>query len=119
MRRRKLPVCGGRLAVSVHSLRAARGVFALVLVHPGVVTTGRPVVATAAGLTDRETHVAHLLATGMAIKEIGATLGISAHTARHHTERIYTKLGVRNRVAVAVAMRMGMGAGVGVAVGGG
>jgi DNA-binding CsgD family transcriptional regulator len=104
---RKIPVCRGRLAVSVHSLWGAHGVIALVLVHPGAAAETMTT-ASAAGLTDREARVAHLLATGMAIKEIGAALGISAHTARHHTERIYTKLGVRNRVAVAAAMGVGV-----------
>ena len=55
----------------------------------------------ALGLTPREQQVARLLATGRATKEIAAALGISFHTARHHTERIFQKLGVRGRVAVA------------------
>ena len=51
-------------------------------------------------LTERETSVALLLADRYSNDEIAATLGISPHTAHHHTERVLGKLGVtsRNRV---------------------
>ena len=52
------------------------------------------------GLTPRELEVARLLMSGGSNAEIADTLGISPYTARHHTERILGKLGVRSRAAV-------------------
>jgi DNA-binding CsgD family transcriptional regulator len=54
-----------------------------------------------AGLTLREDEVARLIGHGMSTKEIAHALGISCHTARHHTEALFAKLGVRSRAAVA------------------
>jgi DNA-binding CsgD family transcriptional regulator len=48
-------------------------------------------------LTAREQQVMRLLLRGMSNTEIAHTLGISAHTARHHTERVFTKVDVRSR----------------------
>lgn len=66
------------------------------------------------GLTRREVAVARLIALGLSNKEVGAELGISIHTARRHTERIYQKLGVssRSRVAHLLASRVGYRAAV-------
>ncbi|MCC6784876.1 MAG: helix-turn-helix transcriptional regulator [Planctomycetes bacterium] len=55
-------------------------------------------------LTPRECEVVRLLALGLAIKQVAGRLGVSYHTARHHTERIYAKLGVHGRVEVARAI---------------
>lgn len=55
-------------------------------------------------LTAREVQVARLLAEGKQTTEVAAALGISSHTARHHTERILSKLGVKSRAAVAAAL---------------
>lgn len=52
-------------------------------------------------LTPRECAVAMLIARGRSNGEISDTLGISAHTARHHTESVMRKLGVRSRTQVA------------------
>jgi DNA-binding CsgD family transcriptional regulator len=52
-------------------------------------------------LTPRECAVAMLIARGHSNGEISDTLGISAHTARHHTESVMRKLGVRSRTQVA------------------
>lgn len=52
-------------------------------------------------LTNRETDVARLLATGKSNAEIAAALGISEHTARRHTEQVLSKLRVNSRAAVA------------------
>jgi DNA-binding NarL/FixJ family response regulator len=48
-------------------------------------------------LTSREGQVAKLLAEGRSNAAIAGELGISAHTARHHTQRILSKLGVHSR----------------------
>lgn len=49
------------------------------------------------GLTRREAEVALLLRSRMTNREIAVRLGMSEHTARHHTENILAKLGVSNR----------------------
>lgn len=51
------------------------------------------------GLTRRESEVASRLARGLANDLIAAELGLSAHTVRHHTERVLAKLGARSRAA--------------------
>ncbi len=49
------------------------------------------------GLTRREREVAILLAQGRSNQVIARELRISVHTARHHTQRILTKLEVHSR----------------------
>jgi DNA-binding CsgD family transcriptional regulator len=56
------------------------------------------------GLTGREAEVAILLAARHTSLEIAARLGISAHTARHHTERVLAKTRVKRRGMVARAL---------------
>jgi DNA-binding CsgD family transcriptional regulator len=56
-------------------------------------------------LTAREAEIALLLAAGRSNAQIARTLTISAHTARHHTERVLTKLGVRSRAEVGPRIR--------------
>ena len=56
------------------------------------------------GLTRRETETARLLAARRGNDEIAHVLGMSAHTARHHTERILLKLGVSSRREVEGAL---------------
>jgi DNA-binding CsgD family transcriptional regulator/PAS domain-containing protein len=58
----------------------------------------------ALGLTARESEVARLLARRLSNAELAAALGVSAHTARHHTERVMQKLGVRRRAEVAAML---------------
>ena len=57
-----------------------------------------------AGLTGREVEVARLLARRLTNAEMAAALGVSAHTVRHHTERVMQKLGVRSRRDVATIL---------------
>jgi DNA-binding CsgD family transcriptional regulator len=52
------------------------------------------------GLTPAELRVARHLASGEPNKIIASALGVSAHTARHHTERVFRKLGITSRAAV-------------------
>lgn len=49
------------------------------------------------GLTQREEQVAILLAHGRSNQAIARELQISVHTARHHTQRILSKLQVHSR----------------------
>jgi len=50
-------------------------------------------------LTVREREVHGWLCEGKTNDEIGTILGISPHTVKNHLDRIYTKLGVENRMA--------------------
>jgi DNA-binding CsgD family transcriptional regulator len=52
------------------------------------------------GLTLRELQVASLLMHRLTNVEIARMLGISPHTARHHTESVLAKFGVRSRAAL-------------------
>jgi DNA-binding CsgD family transcriptional regulator len=56
------------------------------------------------GFTTRESEVARLLTRRLTNAELAAALGVSAHTARHHTERVMQKLGVRSRREVVSAL---------------
>ena len=52
------------------------------------------------GLTARERDVALLLMRGASNRKIASELGMSPYTARHHTEHVLSKLGVRSRAEV-------------------
>jgi DNA-binding CsgD family transcriptional regulator len=56
------------------------------------------------GFTAREAGVALLLGRGAGNARIASELHISPHTARHHTERVLTKLNVHGRGEVARAL---------------
>jgi DNA-binding CsgD family transcriptional regulator len=56
------------------------------------------------GLTPREADVAHGLARGGTRRQIAESLGMREATARHHTEAVFRKLGVRTRGAVGLAL---------------
>ena len=61
------------------------------------------------GLTPREIEVLSLVARGSSDKQIAAALVISQKTARNHVERIYTKIGVSNRIGASMyALRHGL-----------
>ncbi len=51
-------------------------------------------------LTRKEARVALLLAEGKSNDDTAKMLSISPHTARHHTERVMLKLGVKSRAEV-------------------
>jgi DNA-binding NarL/FixJ family response regulator len=57
------------------------------------------------GLTWREVQVAGLLVQGHSNSAIAEQLKISPHTARHHTQRILSKLGVHSRAAAGAKLR--------------
>ena len=54
-------------------------------------------------LTERECDVAWQLHAGRTNLQISQALGISPSTARHHTERVLDKLGIRTRSAIHAA----------------
>jgi DNA-binding CsgD family transcriptional regulator len=53
----------------------------------------------------REVQVACLLVQRMTNEEIAGALGISTHTARHHTESVLLKAGVNSRRALHSILR--------------
>ena len=57
------------------------------------------------GMTPREVEVAVLLAEGCSNSTVAGRLGISPHTARHHTQRVLVKLGVRSRSEAGARLR--------------
>ena len=59
------------------------------------------------GLTVRELQVASLIMHRLTNAEIARMLGISPHTARHHTENVLAKFGVRSREALRRAVTEG------------
>lgn len=59
------------------------------------------------GLSPREVEVARLLADGLSTRELSASLHVSTHTARHHTENVLRKLRVRRRAEVGRRLRGG------------
>jgi DNA-binding CsgD family transcriptional regulator len=59
------------------------------------------------GLTVRELQVASLIMHRLTNAEIARMLGVSPHTARHHTENVLAKFGVRSREALRRAIAEG------------
>jgi DNA-binding CsgD family transcriptional regulator len=57
------------------------------------------------GMTPREVEVALLLAEGCSNSRVATRLGISPHTARHHTQRVLGKLGVHSRSEAGARLR--------------
>ena len=56
------------------------------------------------GLTPTQGWVALLLAEGQGYPAVGAVLGVSVHTARHHAEAVRRKLGAHTAAEVAAAV---------------
>lgn len=71
---------------------------------PASILPDGPALRARFGLTPREADVACALACGRTLKQVAAQLGVSASTARFHTEAVFRKLGVRTRGAVALAL---------------
>ena len=57
------------------------------------------------GMTPREVEVALLLSEGLSNSALARQLGISPHTARHHTQRVLGKLGVHSRAEAGARLR--------------
>ncbi|HZM33986.1 MAG TPA: response regulator transcription factor [Burkholderiales bacterium] len=60
-------------------------------------------------LSEREAEILKLIAKGLSFAEVGAALGISAHTVVAHVKKIYRKLSVHSRgEAVFEAAQLGL-----------
>lgn len=66
----------------------------------------RTTTVTDAPLTDRQREVVALIAAGCSNDEVGRSLGISARTARAHSDALRVKLGVPRRRQIPVAFRL-------------
>lgn len=64
--------------------------------------TTRPVAEEDDLISERELHVATLVAEGLTNRQIGQRLGISPHTVARHVTHARTKLGLRSRAQLAV-----------------
>lgn len=53
-------------------------------------------------LTKRELQITHLIAEGLANKEIAQRINIATHTVKSHVHNILKKLGLRTRLQIAV-----------------
>ena len=59
-----------------------------------------------ASLTDRQREVVALIAAGCSNDEVGLSLGISARTAKAHSDALRVKLGVSRRRQIPAAFRL-------------
>lgn len=97
---RSVPSADGRIMVRAQLLPASEEEgYAVVLFLPVYARdAGGP--PPCWGLSERESQVAREIALGASSKAIAAALGISLHTVRRHTERVFAKLGVQSRSQV-------------------
>jgi DNA-binding NarL/FixJ family response regulator len=95
---------------SIHEMRALRGQFrkqksAYTTPAGSGTLEAAELLRQRYGLTRREVEVARLLADGKSNAAIAAALHISAHTARHHTQRVLSKLKVHSRAEAGAKLR--------------
>jgi DNA-binding CsgD family transcriptional regulator len=92
---------GRRLQTSTE----ATGPIVLVFVEPKpAVMPSEDVLREQFRFTRKEAKVAMLIAAGLPNEDVAVELSISPHTARHHTERVLAKLGLRSRTHVKAAL---------------
>jgi two-component system, NarL family, response regulator LiaR len=73
----------------------------IVLAQSGRLADGARWPGREVGLTERESEVLALMASGLSNRELAARLGISEHTVKVHLKHIYAKLGFRSRAQAA------------------
>lgn len=75
----------------------------------GMVARFAPARASEPILSPRETEVLQMMSQGLAMKEIGAKIGVSYHTVDTHIRRVYEKLEVHSRAeAVVKGLKQGI-----------
>ncbi len=77
----------------------------VVVEHADVQASVATVLRAQYGLTEREIEVVRELAAGRSVRSVGEVLGMSEHTARHHTERVYRKVDVHSRAELGERIR--------------
>lgn len=85
--------------------RAPDDASALVLITLETITRVAPALGAKHRLTPREVEVVELLAEGHSNKRVAEALGVSTHTARHHTGRVLSKLQAKGRAEVGALVR--------------
>ena len=95
----------------IRAIRAAsQGQSPLAPVAASALLRSRQVRACLDDLTVREREVLELLAAGLPNRVIGARLGVTEATVKAHLTRVYTRLGVTDRVSAAMRAReLGLG----------
>jgi len=89
---------------------AAAGESPLAPVAASVLLRSRQTRAWLDELTSREREVLSLLAAGLANRAIGERLGVTEATVKAHLTRVYTRLGVNDRMSAAMRAReLGLG----------
>jgi ATP/maltotriose-dependent transcriptional regulator MalT len=63
-------------------------------------------IRTPTGITARQRQVVELIAQGLSNEEVGLELGISARTAKAHSDALRQKLGVPRRRQIPIAFRL-------------
>jgi DNA-binding CsgD family transcriptional regulator len=105
-----LPGAGGRLLVTMSTIRADRGSgprFVHVLRPLGL--AGHDVEDGNEPLTPRQVEVLTLIAAGKPVKVVSAALGLAESTVRNHVHAILVRLGCHSQLeAVAVARERGL-----------
>ncbi|MDW8125224.1 MAG: helix-turn-helix transcriptional regulator [Geminicoccaceae bacterium] len=72
--------------------------------RPYLVILGRTEETRVQRLTRREREIAWLVAEGLLTKQIAHRLGLSPHTVTAYVNRIYARLGCRNRAEMVAAL---------------
>lgn len=91
-----------------HAAVAAASFTATGLAH-ALARRGNVAAAPGVVLSPRESEVLALLATGLSVPAIAATMFVSLSTAKTYVSRVYDKLGATNRAnAIMTALRLGL-----------
>lgn len=94
-----------QMVESIEAAAAGRVIVSEALTHllaAAIRHHNRPESVNEAGLTDQETRILELIATGLSNKVIGKELDIAEGTVKVHVKHILRKLGLRSRVEAAV-----------------
>lgn len=98
-------LCGKKLTLSaaeLDALNAAAGITALAISQQQGITRSEADLSMLDTLTPREREILALLPSGLSNSELGKKLGIAPGTAKIHVERVFYKLGVKDRTQAAV-----------------
>lgn len=92
-----VPGTDGRTVLQARYLPSSDGAERAAVVFLAAPSEGQTSSTQSWGLSRREAEVASEISAGRSTKAIAFRLGISPHTVRRHTERVFAKLGVSSR----------------------